>query len=206
MPTIIICSERGEKRNLLAKGLCGTCYHRLWAQKDRETPTGNERRKRNLRVYYHHDREKIIAQNNAHARQNRERYNQYGRSSYQRNRDKIALRTRAYYESHKKQYREYCRHWDHEHRAYRRLQALRRQRLLQESLDTLTPEQAQELLVIGRATYPGEALHLDHVVPISRGGGTTRGNIHAIPACLNLAKGALLPQQIYKQLELADAY
>lgn len=68
--------------------------------------------------------------------------------------------------------------------------------------DTLTAEQAEELLAIGQATYPGKELHLDHVVPLSKGGGTTYANMHAIPARLNLSKRDALPREIYRQLEL----
>lgn len=70
--------------------------------------------------------------------------------------------------------------------------------------DTLTEEQIKQLVAIGMAMYPGEKLHLDHIVPISKGGGTTRANIHAIPARLNMFKSNRLPQEIYKQVQLFE--
>ena len=85
----------------------------------------------------------------------------------------------------------------------RRKKAKRRRKARKKALpDTLTTEQAEHLLVIGRAVYPGEELHLDHIVPLSRDGGTTLANMHAIPARLNQSKNDALPQEIYKQLTL----
>lgn len=71
--------------------------------------------------------------------------------------------------------------------------------------DTLTSQQAEYLLGIGQAIYPGEKLHLDHIVPLSKGGGTTLANTHAIPASLNMSKGGKLPEEAYGQLELIHA-
>ncbi len=68
--------------------------------------------------------------------------------------------------------------------------------------DTLTEEQTRRLLIIGQQMYPGEKLHLDHIVPVSKNGGTTLANIHAIPASLNAYKHDKLPEEIYQQAEL----
>jgi 5-methylcytosine-specific restriction endonuclease McrA len=65
--------------------------------------------------------------------------------------------------------------------------------------DTLTIRQAVHLFTIGQAMYPDERLHLDHIVPLSKGGGTTLANMHAIPARLNCSKNDALPQEVYKQ-------
>jgi len=79
----------------------------------------------------------------------------------------------------------------------------RREKALKHNLPaTLTPDQAELLLMIGRATYPGEELHLDHMVPVSKGGGTTMANTHYIPARLNYSKYDKLPQGAYRQLGL----
>jgi len=69
-------------------------------------------------------------------------------------------------------------------------------------LATLAKEDIKELLRIGQGSYPGKELHLDHFAPLSTGGFTTRANLHALPAELNLAKGNKSPQEAYKQLSL----
>jgi len=67
---------------------------------------------------------------------------------------------------------------------------------------TLSTEDERIILEIGRATFPGEDLHLDEVVPLSKGGGFTRGNVRAIPAWMNIWKSDKLPQEVYEQLAL----
>lgn len=92
--------------------------------------------------------------------------------------------------------------YQHEQGANHKRHALneaRRRARLRALPDTLTPSQAEHLLRIGQATYPGEELHLDHIVPLSKGGGTTYANVHAIPASINLSKSDKLPDEIYEQ-------
>lgn len=68
--------------------------------------------------------------------------------------------------------------------------------------NTLTQEQIDFEMNIARAMWPDEALHVHHIVPISKGGGHAWGNIMVIPALLNLGIGDKLPQEVYKQLSL----
>lgn len=96
----------------------------------------------------------------------------------------------------------YGRNWKQKNPEKVAAQKARRKARKENLPDTLTSAQAERLLKIGRAMYPGEELHLDHVVPLSRGGGTTLANMHAIPARLNCFKGDALPEQIYTQLIL----
>jgi len=96
--------------------------------------------------------------------------------------------------------REYSRQWraKHPEKEARNTQIRRAQK--QAVANTLTKQQAQRLFAIGRATHPGEKLHLDHIVPLSKGGGTTLANMQAIPVNINLNKGNKSPQEIYEQL------
>jgi len=87
-------------------------------------------------------------------------------------------------------------------RKYQRLHDLAYEARKRNLPNTLTKEQAQRLLLIGRTIYPREDLHLDHIVPLSKGGGTTLANIHAVPAWVNLGKQDRLPQDVYEQWRL----
>ena len=96
----------------------------------------------------------------------------------------------------------YLRNWRRKNPEKARLSWARRDARKKALPATLTPAQAERLFAIGQAMYPGEELHLDHVVPLSAGGGFTRANIHAIPAWLNMLKRNALPQEVYRQIKL----
>jgi 5-methylcytosine-specific restriction endonuclease McrA len=115
------------------------------------------------------------------------------------NREKILADQRCDYADHREQYRAYYRHWQKENPEVGKAKQARREARKRNLPDTLTSEQAEHLLVIGKAMYPGEKLHLDHIVPLSKGGGTTLANMHAIPARLNCSKYDKLPGETYKQ-------
>ena len=66
--------------------------------------------------------------------------------------------------------------------------------------DTLTPEQLDFERKIVEATYPGEELHLHHLVPLGKGNHSW-GNITFIPKGLNCSIGDKLPQEVYQQKE-----
>lgn len=146
---------------------------------------------------------------------------QGNRESYQRNKKKVLACTQRYYQENKEQHAGWMRTWwrrnkrrllEYRSRMNRRWRqenpgkerALKARRRARETAvpSTLTPVQAERLLDIGRAMYPGEQLHLDHIVPLSKGGGTTLANMRAIPASLNLSKHDKLPEDVYEQQPL----
>jgi 5-methylcytosine-specific restriction endonuclease McrA len=131
----------------------------------------------------------------------------------QENPEKVAARKARYYQKHREEAvvysrrrqetnPDYQRRYQQEHpekvAANNARRAARKQRLP----DTLTTEEAEYLFLIGRAVYRTEKLELDHIVPLSKGGGTTRANMHAIPLGLNRSKQNMLPEEIYKQGEI----
>lgn len=181
MARMIVCKECGRRRRLHGRGLCDRCYGnwymREWRKENLERARATDRRRR------------------------------------ERDADKIRVRKRAYYQRHREEICAYVRRWREAHPGYN--EAYRKQNLKAFALnearrrarkrllpDTLTPEQAEQLLAVGHATYPGEKLHLDHIVPLSKGGGTTRANMHAIPASLNQSKRDRLPEEAYQQIGL----
>lgn len=137
-------------------------------------------------------------------------YHQSWRAKYP---EKISAYNKNYYQEHQEEERARRRRYYRENREkelayhHRNLEAGRAKRARRQARklvlpDTLTPQQAEHLMLIGRAIYPDQELHLDHIVPISKGGGTTLANMHAIPANLNLMKAGELPENVYGQLSL----
>jgi len=68
----------------------------------------------------------------------------------------------------------------------------------------LTLEQEAFKRKVGEAIYPGEELDLHHIVPLSRGGGHSWGNIVFISASLNRSISDKLPEEVYRQLDLTS--
>ena len=96
--------------------------------------------------------------------------------------------------------REHSRRWRAKHPEKEARNTQTRRARKEMVANRLTKGEAQHLFMIGQVAYPGQKLHLDHIVPLSKGGGTTLANMQAIPASVNLSKGDKLPQEVYRQL------
>ena len=196
MAKIIICADCGEEKKHKAFGLCGACHSRRWYQGHREESIARTRRWQEenredrlayMRRWREAHRQDIAAYNRRRYEENPERYVAYASQWREENPDKAAARIRC---------------WQQKNPEKVAVLVARRKARKCNLPDTLTTEQAECLLAIGRAVYPGEKLALDHIVPLSKGGGTTRANMHAIPARLNISKKDKLPQEAYRQVAL----
>lgn len=207
----ITCASCGRKRPVHARGMCKSCYGRWLEEKNRK------KRLVYKRAYYRKHREKWTIYNRLrmerhgeerraylarYRKQHREEISAYQRRYYQEHRSEKLARRRIRYEKNrdKELARNYC--WAQKNPGKRAAIKARYKARKSRMPATLTPEQTEHLLRVGAATYPGERLHLDHVVPLSKGGGTTFANMQAIPASMNQAKHSKLPEEAYKQEEL----
>lgn len=131
--------------------------------------------------------------------EHREERQAYNRQWHERNPGAQAIFNRRWHARHPN----YNQRWEKQNpeksaARNRREQARRRARMAKVA-STLTPQQAEFERRIGEATYPDEKLHMHHLVPISKGGGHTWGNITFIPASLNHGLGNRLPEAAYEQ-------
>jgi len=211
MARIIICPNCNETKEHYAKGLCKACRMRQWREENRE---------------------QVAASKHRYFEEHREQYRAYARRYRKRNPKKVRASLRRWREGHKEERRIYLGFWREknpekvsaynqsyrqkhyqedlarkrcyrkDHREKIRAQNSRRRAQRRSLPDTLATDQINQLFEMGRTIYPGEKLHLDHVVPLSKGGGTTRANVHVIPASLNMSKHDKLPGEIYEQLGL----
>lgn len=123
----------------------------------------------------------------------------------------IGMCSKCYFRKHNKKRQEWKAAYNHKWQKKNPDKAaagFARRRARKNSLpDTLTLEENKELLAIGQGTYPEEKLVLDHFIPLgaekNKACGTTRANMHYIPASLNLTKNVKSPEEIYKQLKLS---
>ncbi len=143
-------------------------------------------------------------------RNNPQKYRAYGRSYRKKNHEKVREIESRYYRNHREERLTYNRAYNVIRRRdnpEKRAVEKGRRRARKESLpDTLTLGEMEDLLKIGRGTYPGEKLHLDHFIPLGRKEnetcGTTRANCHYIPADINYWKHNRLPTEFLVQLPL----
>jgi len=149
------------------------------------------------------NREKANARRRLYRAANRESDLAYKRRYRQEHREQCNASKRRYHKKYRDKEQAYQRRWRRNNPDKRRIYALRRQANKRNLPNTLTNEEARHLLAIGHTMYPGEELHLDHIVPLSRGGGTTYANTHAIPARINCSKQDALPEEAYQQLVLS---
>ena len=175
-----ICAQCGEEKKHHAKGLCKPCYMRRWCQANPE---------------------KVAASCARYREGHREELTAYLRLWEKENPASGKGRCRRWREAN----RDYIRRYAQENPEKRVAAQARREARKRNLPDTLTIGQAEHLLAVGQAMYPEEKLELDHIVPLSRGGGTTLANMHAIPASLNNAKQDMLPQELYEQAGLFRA-
>lgn len=209
--SIIICSDCGQERPLCAKGLCRSCYMRQWKRPIKTCRVcGGEKehyakglcivcyRARYNAYYYREHRQEILAEKGRYYRVHREKILAQKRLCHKVHRDERLV----YLQKWRADNPEYMNNWYRKNPARTLARQARRRTHKRNLPNTITSDQVEGLIEIGRAIYPGEKLHLDHIVPISKGGGTTLANMHAIPARLNQAKKDALPQEAYKQIPL----
>jgi len=137
---------------------------------------------------------------------------------------KRSAQSRRYYQAHKKRIQarnddrrkerlDYLRAWQREHPNYQSrwqqensgkciIYAARRRTRKAKVANTLTQEQIDFEMNIAQTIWPDEELHIHHIVPISKKGNHSWGNIMAIPVSLNHSIGNKLPEEVYRQKEL----
>lgn len=209
MSRIIVCVGCGQRKEHMAKGLCGTCYNRQWRADNPEKV-----RLTNSRYYKKHS-EKERERAHQYRLKNPDKVIDHNRKWYRDHREEILTRGGFWREVHPTYFRRWRQdnpekvrfntyRWHQENPGMRALYRTRRRALESAVSNTLTIDQVRCKFLIGHCFYCGssEDLELDHFVPVSKNGGTTLGN--TVIACrkCNSSKRAKLPQRILKQLFL----
>lgn len=160
-----------------------------------------EKKRQSSRSYTKRNRERVLAKNRAYHAANKEREAEYARAYYAENKEHILKRSHAYYTSNKEQYAEYQRVSlatnPERHRLHVRIRRARR--LKAEGSHTAEDIQRQYQAQKGKCYYcqckVGDNYHVDHVIPLARGGSNSPENlVISCPNC-NQSKGAKLPSE-----------
>jgi len=217
----MICKQCTKDKPHKAFGLCDNCYAKLKRKRSpeifrqRDKNRWSERRERqnaNRRRYYQEHKEHHSAQcleyNATHREQIRNQQAQYRA----KNHEKIKERNRRYSQEHRDKVKQLARLKEFISRIPRdkrlelQRQATHKRMQRKQNLPyTLTREQWKAIKVAynNRCAYCGckhQKLTQDHVIPLSKGGGYTVGNI--VPACIscNSRKGTGEPPKPIKIL------
>lgn len=168
---------------------------RLLEQKSAYAAANKERIAERDRAYRAANRERMAERHHAYRAANRERLLAQKRARYAENRERAAQAMHAYYVANKEEKAEYDRAYrtsnPHIHKAKK---ARRRARLhAAEGTHTSADIRMQYEKQEGRCFYcgveVGDTYHVDHVVPLSRGGSNWPENlVIACPPC-NISKG-----------------
>lgn len=182
MGRVIICPGCNREKEHYAKGLCKKCYSHGYREGHREEARVYMRRHReenpekvaaSMRRWQQKNLEKVVAYNRQWRRENPKKKAAYDRRWQQANPEKVAAR------------------------------GARRRARKKGVANTLTTKQVEYEMNIARAMYPDEELHLHHLVPISKEGNHSWGNVIFVPAWLNARIGDRLPEKVYEQGRLS---
>ena len=168
----MICGACGEEREYHALGLCRFCYKSRYSAR-----------------YHQRHRDRILKRQRRYRCENSEVVSEIRKRWYRENREKAA----------------FIRHRWYQNNPEKVAAQKERRRARKNSLPaTLVGENAEILLRTFPCFYCGnlEDLQLDHFVPLSKGGGTTRANIIVACGKCNRRKHDKLPNEVLEQLSL----
>lgn len=186
--------DKGCYERLKAAGLCVKCAKPRGVDGTQtRCAVCAERQSRRSRQHYHEHKEECRERSRRYARANPEKLRERGRRWRPANVEKLRELSRRHYDEHKEYYYEKARRWRRANpekaREIDRHRYLRRRDI--EGI--FTKEQLQDRVdYYGGLCYicGGPYEHIDHVIPLSRGGTNWPANLRPMCAEHNLIKGA----------------
>jgi len=157
------------------------------------------------RKYYQANKDKIIAKSLDYARAHKEEIAAWHRVYYVANKEKIKEKSRRWYIEHKERSAASRRAYSQtpHGRAVRQASRARRRMLPDMSYITATTMQEVQEASNGICPYCGEPFengHIDHIIPVSKGGTNDRKNLTYCCAHCNLVKhNKLLEDWLYER-------
>lgn len=129
------------------------------------------------------------------AKENKERRAEIRKRSYYKHHESNLLYKNRYDEENRERSAEYSRQWRAANPDKNAQQEARRRAMKRNQTPELTPEEQQRIqdiywLAKDLRAVTGEEYHVDHIIPLAKGGLHHPDNLQVLPADLNLKKGA----------------
>jgi len=193
------------------KGKFGLCYwckrcYKEWQQSDQN----KESHRKASREYYQRNRKRVIKYNGKWCRENKESCKKSCKKWYENNKKQISIMSaewyknngKQYYQDNKKRINNTCKKWKGSNKdKISDINARRRARMLNRiSLLTVEEEEhIQEIYTICAFMNSNSInikWHVDHIMPLSKGGIHHSDNLQILEAGANLRKGAKLLNEL----------
>ena len=160
--------------------------------KKRKPKLSEEELKRRKKERYQRDREKILKANKAYYLNNKDRAVERGRAWRQNNLERSRNNQRDYYQKNKEHIRNNLKRRRHTRYGVLSIPYSKEEVLLKYGTDCHICNQPIDLSISRKPGILGwqKALHLDHVIPMSKGGSDTIDNVKPSHAECNLRKHA----------------
>jgi 5-methylcytosine-specific restriction endonuclease McrA len=177
---------------------------RKWYEENREKVLEKAHERR--RKYYEENREKVLERKRKYREENREMLRERARKWYEENREKAHESNRKYREENPEKGRECKRKWREENPEKERAKRAKRRALknkvtvgdltaIARVYDLATNGDSVPCYLCGKVIPKGER-HVDHIIPLSKGGLHTASNLAIACAKCNMSKGAKLPEEV----------
>ena len=147
------------------------------------------------------NKERCVLRNKLYCENHKEEIKIY----YQNNKKKHSIRCKIYYEKHKKELITKSKKWRKNNPDKKTMyNAKRRARKLNQTPELTQQEKEQVTLYYKMSSFLGPEFHVDHVIPLSKGGEHAPWNLQIIPAEENLKKSAKLDYVVPEHLVIKN--
>lgn len=181
------CKHCGKFKEIV-KGLCGRCYEKKYRL---ENP---ERRKVIKRKYYQKNFKKVKEANKKYRLENLEKARVAHKKWYLENSERMKAVRRKYYQENSKKVKETCRKWQLENPGKVREISLKRRGYGEVKRGVVDRVINANIFKYGAITCEKDKkpcldnFHIDHIIPVSKGGSNNFDNLQILCADCNFSK------------------
>ena len=175
---------------------CDSCRDAYRKEKDKEY-NDNRKETPTLKVWQKKNEEKIRKQNKEKYLRNRDRIRDLGAINYQKNKERLRPVRKRWREANPDKCKEYTKVWKEKHpehclRLGVEANGRRRALLYEAVLPSTCTESIKKIIekCVRLSVKTGVKYHVDHIIPLSKGGAHHQDNLRIITATENVRKNA----------------